>query len=99
MVEDQYDFCRIEADIRKRNHVEPQTRESDEHKSHRPVEHDRYKSKLIFGIFNRPHCSCSVCSVCCVSVSIYSPINNLSLIHISEPTRLGMISYAVFCLK
>src|SRR5428012_25577 len=24
--------------------------------------------------------------------------NNLSLIHISEPTRLGMISYAVFCL-
>src|SRR5665648_786073 len=32
-----------------------------------------------------------------------APINraiiNLSLIHISEPTRLGMISYAVFCLK
>src|SRR5450756_64529 len=27
----------------------------------------------------------------------YDP--NLSLIHISEPTRLGMISYAVFCLK
>src|SRR5450756_2730310 len=24
--------------------------------------------------------------------------NTLSLIHISEPTRLGMISYAVFCL-
>src|SRR5450756_1762717 len=24
---------------------------------------------------------------------------NISLIHISEPTRLGMISYAVFCLK
>src|SRR5450756_3167837 len=23
----------------------------------------------------------------------------LSLIHISEPTRLGLISYAVFCLK
>src|SRR5450756_2634079 len=28
-----------------------------------------------------------------------SPIDYLSLIHISEPTRLGMISYAVFCLK
>ena len=28
----------------------------------------------------------------------YSGIG-LSLIHISEPTRLGMISYAVFCLK
>src|SRR5450759_1129942 len=26
-------------------------------------------------------------------------IADLSLIHISEPTRLGMISYAVFCLK
>src|SRR5450756_637637 len=27
------------------------------------------------------------------------PVQDLSLIHISEPTRLGMISYAVFCLK
>src|SRR5659263_63183 len=26
-------------------------------------------------------------------------LGELSLIHISEPTRLGMISYAVFCLK
>src|SRR5665648_298276 len=26
-------------------------------------------------------------------------LSSLSLIHISEPTRLGMISYAVFCLK
>src|SRR5665648_921900 len=25
--------------------------------------------------------------------------NSLALIHISEPTRLGMTSYAVFCLK
>src|SRR5450759_1093131 len=30
----------------------------------------------------------------------YQPVvTALSLIHISEPTRLGMISYAVFCLK
>src|SRR5450756_113122 len=28
-----------------------------------------------------------------------SSVSRLSLIHISEPTRLGMISYAVFCLK
>src|SRR5659263_76896 len=28
-----------------------------------------------------------------------SIFGDLSLIHISEPTRLGMISYAVFCLK
>ena len=29
----------------------------------------------------------------------HDQIYDLSLIHISEPTRLGMISYAVFCLK
>src|SRR5450756_2802109 len=26
-------------------------------------------------------------------------VGDINLIHISEPTRLGMISYAVFCLK
>src|SRR5450756_1223828 len=30
---------------------------------------------------------------------LVSAMQHLSLIHISEPTRLGMISYAVFCLK
>ena len=30
---------------------------------------------------------------------ITQKLSLLSLIHISEPTRLGMISYAVFCLK
>src|SRR5450756_2770988 len=29
----------------------------------------------------------------------FTGYQTLSLIHISEPTRLGMISYAVFCLK
>src|SRR5659263_153632 len=33
------------------------------------------------------------CKIWCTGVPY------LSLIHISEPTRLGMISYAVFCLK
>src|SRR5450756_857185 len=33
-----------------------------------------------------------------VNEMILEPIHSLSLIHISEPTRLGMISYAVFCL-
>ncbi len=28
-----------------------------------------------------------------------TPVVNLSLIHISEPTRQEAISYAVFCLK
>ena len=32
-------------------------------------------------------------------VTIIRVMYGLSLIHISEPTRLGMISYAVFCLK
>src|SRR5665648_280686 len=32
-------------------------------------------------------------------IQIAVVVNDLSLIHISEPTRLGMISYAVFCLK
>src|SRR5450756_1861822 len=32
-------------------------------------------------------------------VLVVKPHEYLSLIHISEPTRLGMISYAVFCLK
>src|SRR5450759_432920 len=29
----------------------------------------------------------------------YGVVDGLSLIHISEPTRLGMMSYAAFCLK
>src|SRR5450756_2736594 len=33
------------------------------------------------------------------SKEIHDAVMELSLIHISEPTRLGMISYAVFCLK
>src|SRR5450756_2354676 len=32
-------------------------------------------------------------------LSVLDLFQALSLIHISEPTRLGMISYAVFCLK
>src|SRR5450756_107330 len=32
------------------------------------------------------------------ATEIKVPVPVLSLIHISEPTRLGMISYAVFCL-
>src|SRR5450756_1633275 len=32
-------------------------------------------------------------------ITVWLSTPRLSLIHISEPTRLGMISYAVFCLK
>ena len=58
---------------------------------------------------------CTFAGLTCVALSLQSwssPIyasrcyafdkgdrERLSLIHISEPTRLGMISYAVFCLK
>eukprot|EP00658_Telonema_sp_P-2_P035068 TRINITY_DN25553_c0_g1_i1.p1 TRINITY_DN25553_c0_g1~~TRINITY_DN25553_c0_g1_i1.p1 ORF type:complete len:103 (+),score=26.63 TRINITY_DN25553_c0_g1_i1:182-490(+) len=38
-------------------------------------------------------------SVCLVSDQVVLHIEHLSLIHISEPTRLLSISYAVFCLK
>ena len=34
-----------------------------------------------------------------IAGNITASTQTLSLIHISEPTRLGMISYAVFCLK
>src|SRR5450756_442413 len=34
-----------------------------------------------------------------IIILLPSSVKLLSLIHISEPTRLGMISYAVFCLK
>src|SRR5665648_891779 len=32
-----------------------------------------------------------------VAHDVFISYSHLSLIHISEPTRLGMISYAVFC--
>src|SRR5665648_1198280 len=34
-----------------------------------------------------------------IKVDIYTKDKDCLLLHISEPTRLGMISYAVFCLK
>src|SRR5665648_380325 len=42
-----------------------------------------------------------ICPQQAIEVRHYADIMplGLSLIHISEPTRLGMISYAVFCLK
>src|SRR5450756_188905 len=44
-----------------------------------------------------PPCGIWLCYIlCCADDTLYT---GLSLIHISEPTRLGMISYAVFCLK
>ena len=38
-------------------------------------------------------------AIMALGVYITYRVLDLSLIHISEPTRLGMISYAVFCLK
>src|SRR5665648_1221844 len=52
-------------------------------------------SRYFAGTINLPFSSI-VCSYC--PKNIKSPLY-LSLIQISEPTRLGMISYAVFCLK
>ena len=41
----------------------------------------------------------AIASHCVMSDPASFRVQELSLIHISEPTRLGMISYAVFCLK
>src|SRR5665648_1130792 len=48
--------------------------------------------------------TCSFCQFTRYNCACHAATNDktiiyLSLIHISEPTRLGMISYAVFCLK
>src|SRR5659263_334339 len=54
----------------------------------------RNESPLVLGINGK--------GVFCASdIPAFLDVTNkaLSLIHISEPTRLGMISYAVFCLK
>ena len=42
---------------------------------------------------------CVICILPAMYIVFDKAIVKLSLIHISEPTRLGMISYAVFCLK
>src|SRR5450756_2794236 len=44
---------------------------------------------------NDHSCACAINRQSACVETVY----DLSLIHISEPTRLGMISYAVFCLK
>ena len=42
----------------------------------------------------------ALAGLCAASgAACFFALTPLSLIHISEPTRLGMISYAVFCLK
>src|SRR5450756_2731896 len=38
-------------------------------------------------------------NIAAIAPELLGAVQVLSLIHISEPTRLGMISYAVFCLK
>src|SRR5665648_1195774 len=53
---------------------------------------DKYEKKVIIA-------SGFICSSIFLGSLIWmNNIHTLSLIHISEPTRLGMISYAVFCL-
>src|SRR5450759_4193862 len=58
----------------------------------------RTKNKLLYCVLcRRIYASVEILIVFCDEEA--SASFSLSLIHISEPTRLGMISYAVFCLK
>src|SRR5450756_247407 len=58
------------------------------------VRHHFEGGKSVFELNKGEHHDHIVCLQCGHVEEFY-----LSLIHISEPTRLGMISYAVFCLK
>src|SRR5450756_2984487 len=53
----------------------------------------------IYAIAYRFYSAWIAATVLSIDPSRATPAERLSLIHISEPTRLGMISYAVFCLK
>src|SRR5665648_1139908 len=67
------------------------------------VENDGGVPVIIFDRWTAPGVSDSALAAKGVPIHVHSDAPyqnlNLSLIHISEPTRLGMISYAVFCLK
>src|SRR5665648_619549 len=56
---------------------------------------------LIYGqsVFHKLHIHIKVSHSPVYEMAELAVVVHLSLIHISEPTRLGMISYAVFCLK
>src|SRR5450756_2147205 len=60
----------------------------------RPPRSTQSRSSAASDVYKRQNHSCLPCTWNCKN-----NCRPLSLIHISEPTRLGMISYAVFCLK
>ena len=53
----------------------------------------------LFGIWNFGFRALLVVLVTVASSVFFEWLYNLSLIHISEPTRRSYISYAVFCLR
>jgi len=59
---------------------------------------DDYRGRW-FVLFSHPADFTPACTTEFVAFAKRYEDFKLSLIHISEPTRLGMISYAVFCLK
>ncbi|WP_460379481.1 hypothetical protein, partial [Staphylococcus aureus] len=56
----------------------------------RPPRSTRVRSSAASAVYKRQRSN---------SLSVKGLPSNLSLIHISEPTRHAQISYAVFCLK
>src|SRR5450756_2915778 len=60
------------------------------------------RDNMLFPMSQMGHSRLNPIASSCLFVALDGHVGavlRLSLIHISEPTRLGMISYAVFCLK
>src|SRR5450756_2663154 len=61
---------------------------------------ETFEIRIVSGVVSKDHVHILVSALPTMAPSeIMRRIKGLSLIHISEPTRLGMNSYAVFCLK
>eukprot|EP00658_Telonema_sp_P-2_P007677 TRINITY_DN12857_c0_g1_i1.p1 TRINITY_DN12857_c0_g1~~TRINITY_DN12857_c0_g1_i1.p1 ORF type:complete len:106 (-),score=25.31 TRINITY_DN12857_c0_g1_i1:30-347(-) len=74
-------------------------RDSCKHCPSLPALPEHHQVRLVAGMDT--HCDCPFIQLdlCHIAGDHHQVIQGLSLIHISEPTRLLSISYAVFCLK
>eukprot|EP00658_Telonema_sp_P-2_P016987 TRINITY_DN16578_c0_g1_i4.p1 TRINITY_DN16578_c0_g1~~TRINITY_DN16578_c0_g1_i4.p1 ORF type:complete len:252 (-),score=55.91 TRINITY_DN16578_c0_g1_i4:10-765(-) len=63
------------------------------------IQSEQLQSKTLLNVHGHTHNGCGMARLGAVTVLNPGSVRYLSLIHISEPTRLLSISYAVFCLK